>query len=88
MENPWQVWAFYRSRDWRFAEAAYLRGHPWCDVCALVPIKEGSVAVNHIVPIAEGGVILDERNYEALCRDHYNKRKPQQREAFERRRAR
>jgi 5-methylcytosine-specific restriction enzyme A len=52
--------------EWERRRATYLRAHRWCVVCG-APAQE----VDHIVPVAAGGPMWDEANWQALCRRHH-----------------
>jgi hypothetical protein len=57
----------YKSTAWRWARLQQLRREPACRICG-----EPATAVDHIVPIAEGGADLDADNLQSLCRRHHN----------------
>jgi len=48
--------------EWRKFRARYLAAHPACSRC-----KSAATDVHHIVPLSDGGQLLDESNVEALC---------------------
>jgi 5-methylcytosine-specific restriction endonuclease McrA len=60
--------AVERQYDWRWHKCrdAYLRRHPLCVVCG-----KPARMVDHIVPLSQGGAMLDEDNWQSMCwKDH------------------
>jgi 5-methylcytosine-specific restriction protein A len=59
---------------WQRLRVAFLASHPYCNECA----RHGRVTlaqdVDHIVPLAQGGAVLDESNLQALCRACHNRK--------------
>jgi 5-methylcytosine-specific restriction protein A len=63
----------YDSR-WKKVRERYLRKHPFCEECEkTTPFPNAANEVHHIVPINEGGKILDENNLMALCKSCHSK---------------
>jgi 5-methylcytosine-specific restriction protein A len=68
--SDWSKWArkhpdraaFYRSPAWTWARSEQLAREPNC-FCG-----EPATAVDHVVPVAEGGADLDPANLQSLCR--------------------
>lgn len=54
---------FYMSPDWKRKRKEYLDEHPFCVMCG----RPASM-VDHIVPIRQGGALLDDGNLQSLCR--------------------
>ena len=56
------------GKNWKIIRAAYVKKHPFCELCfqkgVLVPVEE----VHHILPLAEGGT-NDRDNLISLCMD-------------------
>lgn len=48
---------------WRKARAKVLAGNPVCDICGRVP----ATTVDHILPLALGGALLDPANLRPAC---------------------
>jgi 5-methylcytosine-specific restriction endonuclease McrA len=71
--SGWAKWArrhpdraaFYASPAWKWARSQQLLREPncWCGAKAS--------AVDHIVPIGEGGADLDPDNLQSLCKRHH-----------------
>jgi 5-methylcytosine-specific restriction endonuclease McrA len=57
----------YKSNAWRWARLQQLRREPNCRICG-----EKAIAVDHIIPISQGGADLDANNLQSLCRRHHN----------------
>jgi 5-methylcytosine-specific restriction enzyme A len=58
---------FYRSKQWLAVRQAHLRHEPLCRACKAAGRIVPGYAVDHIVPIADGGARLDEANLQSLC---------------------
>lgn len=56
------------DHSWRCARAAYIAAHPLCEDCLAKGRIVPTYMVHHVIPIADGGEILDFRNFKALCR--------------------
>ena len=48
---------------WTKLRNMYIREHPICEECHMLTAKE----VHHIVPVMQGGALLDVNNLKALC---------------------
>jgi 5-methylcytosine-specific restriction endonuclease McrA len=59
--------ALYKSAAWSWARHQQLSREPNCRICG-----EPATAVDHVIPIAEGGTELDADNLQSLCRRHHN----------------
>lgn len=59
--------ALYKSHAWTWARQQQLLREPNCRVCG-----ESAGAVDHIIPISQGGADLDADNLQSLCRRHHN----------------
>ena len=59
--------AFYHSREWKHLRQNYLIEHPFCMECWKNGKLTKATVVDHIVPIKQGGVALDESNLQSLC---------------------
>ena len=59
--------AFYKSHAWTWARHQQLLREPNCRICG-----EPASAVDHVVPISQGGAELDADNLQSLCRRHHN----------------
>ena len=59
--------AFYHSKEWKHLRQNYLIEHPFCMECWKNGKLTKATVVDHIVPIKQGGVALDESNLQALC---------------------
>jgi 5-methylcytosine-specific restriction protein A len=55
----------YTSK-WEKARAAFLRAHPYCHCGA------AATEVDHAIPVALGGAMWDETNWQSLCRSHHS----------------
>ena len=65
---------FYVSKQWKNKRLNYLIEHPFCEQCQ----KEGRLVkaqmVDHIVPIKQGGSLLDDNNLQALCNSCHSRK--------------
>ena len=52
---------------YRRARRAYLALHPYCEACKAKGIVMPSAELDHIVPLADGGPLWGESNWQALC---------------------
>jgi len=56
--------AFYNSKEWKLARAAYIRLHPICEICHRKPTRE----VHHKISIRERPDLkLDPSNFQGTC---------------------
>jgi 5-methylcytosine-specific restriction protein A len=55
------------TSEWEKRRAAFLRAHPNCVICGAPAVE-----VDHIVPVALGGAMWDEANWQALCKAHHS----------------
>jgi 5-methylcytosine-specific restriction enzyme A len=53
--------------QWERRRATFLKKHRWCVICG-----EPAEQVDHIVPVAVGGSMWDEANWQPLCRHHHS----------------
>lgn len=53
---------------WERVRAMHLAAEPLCRLCAARGRVTPAVLVDHIVPIRDGGAVLDDRNLQSLCR--------------------
>lgn len=58
----------YDSR-WRRVRLMRLAREPLCRLCAARGRVAAAVLVDHIVPIRDGGAVLDDDNLQPLCRE-------------------
>jgi 5-methylcytosine-specific restriction endonuclease McrA len=73
--SNWAQWArrhpqrsqFYASTAWKWARSQQLAREPNCRICG-----EPARAVDHVIPISQGGEPLDPDNLQSLCRRHHN----------------
>jgi 5-methylcytosine-specific restriction enzyme A len=63
----------YDSR-WARYSRRYLRAHPLCVACTADGLIAQATAVDHIVPIRQGGAMWDPRNHQALCHDCHTRK--------------
>ena len=54
------------GRGWRRIRAAYLNGHPLCEICKINDRLVPATQVHHIKPLSDGGTNLP-NNLQALC---------------------
>lgn len=54
---------FYTSYEWKRKRREYLSEHPICECCRRKP----ATLVDHIIPIKQGGALLEDSNLQALC---------------------
>ena len=59
--------ALYKSHAWTWARHQQLERKPNCRICG-----EPATAVDHVIPISQGGAELDADNLQSLCRRHHN----------------
>lgn len=57
----------YDSR-WERVRAMHLASEPLCRMCLAQGRVTPAVLVDHIVPIRDGGAVLDDDNLQSLCR--------------------
>ena len=55
------------STQWDAVRKLHLKGEPLCRMCATAGRVTAAVMVDHIVPIADGGAVLDDTNLQSLC---------------------
>ena len=60
---------FYSSPEWKKVRKAFLLEHPFCAVCG-----RPATIVDHLVPIKDGGALLDENNFQPLCWSCHSKK--------------
>lgn len=60
---------FYATKEWKELRARFIAEHPRCAMCGAK-----AEIVDHIVPIKDGGPMLDERNLQSLCRSCHGKK--------------
>ena len=65
---------FYGSRRWRRLRDYYIARHPLCAECLKKGFVTAAVIVDHIVPIADGGAEMDEKNLQSLCTACHNRK--------------
>lgn len=70
---------FYRSAEWNKARRRFLARHPLCELCLRENRIVPAVVVDHIKEIADGGALLDERNFQALCSTCHNRKTAEER---------
>ena len=60
------------GKNWKIIRDAYVKKHPFCELCfqkgVLVPVEE----VHHILPLAEGGA-NDNDNLISLCKSCHSR---------------
>lgn len=54
---------FYSSYAWRKKRSEFLIEHPICECCR----RKRATLVDHIIPIKQGGALLEDSNLQALC---------------------
>lgn len=59
----------YKSIGWKAVREQQLAEHPGCTLCGQ-PARH----VDHITPIAEGGLELDPGNLQSLCATHHRQK--------------
>lgn len=62
------------SRQWRNLRAWHITQEPWCRVCRKKDVLTEAVEVDHIIPLSEGGQLLDPANLQSLCRPCHQKK--------------
>ena len=58
---------FYHSKEWKHLRQNFLIEHPFCLECRKSGKLVRATVVDHIVPLKQGGLALDENNLQALC---------------------
>ncbi len=61
------AYEFYHSAEWRRLRNNFLIEHPFCEECQRQGRLTKATVVDHIVPIQQGGALLEESNLQALC---------------------
>jgi len=59
---------------WRRLRDAHLAREPLCRMCRHSGLVSAAALVDHIVPIADGGAVLDDDNLQSLCRGCHDKK--------------
>ncbi|MBO4394634.1 MAG: HNH endonuclease [Spirochaetales bacterium] len=59
--------AFYHSSKWKRLRYQFLSEHPFCEECRRHGRLTRATVADHIIPIRQGGAMLDEDNLQALC---------------------
>ena len=54
----------YKTKAWRAFRAWFIRRHP---VCSTPGCHAPTAEVDHIIPLARGGALLDEQNCDGKC---------------------
>ncbi|MFT5760915.1 MAG: 5-methylcytosine-specific restriction protein A [Polaribacter sp.] len=65
---------FYNSWPWRKLRKRFLAANPLCVDCEAKDMITKSTVADHIVRINAGGEPLNEKNLQALCEHHHNKK--------------
>jgi len=66
----------YKTYEWRRYSEQYRRDNPECAACGT---DEGTIHLDHIIPVSSGGSMWDVRNFQTLCAaDHSSKTKREQ----------
>ena len=68
-ERPGRGTAAERGYDhrWRKYTKGYKLRNPYCRLCS-----NPTYAVDHIIPVNDGGSFWDENNHQPLCQSHHN----------------
>jgi 5-methylcytosine-specific restriction endonuclease McrA len=66
----------YNSSEWRRARKAFKsqRENAFCVKCLELGIYTVTYAVDHIIPITQGGSVWDRSNWQPLCKTHHNQK--------------
>jgi 5-methylcytosine-specific restriction protein A len=59
---------------WQRLREAHLASEPLCRMCLQAGRITPAVLVDHIVPINDGGAVLDDDNLQSLCRSCHDKK--------------
>jgi len=70
--------AFYHSRAWKKTRDYIIVKEPWCRECRKDNVHTPAYAVDHKVPISEGGSKLDLENLQPLCKSHHARKTGQE----------
>jgi 5-methylcytosine-specific restriction protein A len=54
----------YKTYEWRRYSEQYRREHSECAACGTT---DGTMHLDHIVPVSQGGSMWDVRNFQTLC---------------------
>ncbi len=65
---------FYNSSSWRRLREYVRHRNPLCAECLKHGIITQGVIVDHIVPISDGGAMMDIKNLQVLCSACHNKK--------------
>jgi 5-methylcytosine-specific restriction protein A len=65
---------FYDTAQWKNLRAWFRGQHPLCQECERQGITTPSKIIDHIIPIEDGGDMLDAGNLQALCVACHNKK--------------
>lgn len=59
---------------WERVRSMHLAAEPLCRMCSQAGRTTAAVLVDHILPINDGGAILDDRNLQSLCRSCHDEK--------------
>jgi 5-methylcytosine-specific restriction protein A len=65
---------FYNTARWRRLRDWYRKQHPLCRECEKRGIVTPGAVVDHIVPIEDGGALMDADNLQHLCMACHNRK--------------
>ena len=66
---------FYNSKDWKALRALKISNNPMCEECEKYDVVRAANYVDHIIPINDGGGLLDYSNLQSLCVYHDSKKR-------------
>jgi 5-methylcytosine-specific restriction protein A len=58
---------FYQTKAWKKVRRMYIAAHQLCAICQSKGITTEAKAVDHIIPIKQGGSELSFSNLQSLC---------------------
>lgn len=69
---------FYQSVEWKAVKKRHLQLEPLCRECKRNGKLTKATMVDHIVPIKQGGLPLDDSNLQSLCWSCHSKKSVQE----------
>lgn len=69
---PKHITRFYNSSTWRRTSKRHLAKYPTCVHCESKGRISQAHVTDHVIPVMQGGSLLDPRNHQSLCHPCHN----------------